>query len=65
MQNSTETLLLRQKSIAENLVTLQKIADHKIKIKNQANTNLENERSELKQAEELEQNILSETIQKQ
>lgn len=65
MQDSTANLLSRQKSIAENLTSLEKLAARKVKMNNQIVARLENEKAELKQAEEIEQNILAQSVEKQ
>ena len=65
VQNSTENLLLRQKSISENFTMLEKQTTRKLNFKNKLVARLESQKIELRQAEEIEQNILSMTIQKQ
>ena len=58
VQNTTETLLNRQKSLQENLESLQENLSKKLKLKQHLATQLLKNRGELKQAEEIEQNVL-------
>jgi len=58
IQNSTETLLNRQKSLQENLGSLQENLSKKLKLKQHLAAQLIKNREELKQSQEVEQNVL-------